>query len=80
MMGDNFTPTPRRQLRGQNRSVGIRLIELTEPSGTLNYKPFLNSAFYTLFYTFIRFTSFYCLYLSVSKSFVLKTELYFKFF
>ena len=37
---DNFTPTPRNQVQGQNTSVGIRLIELTELSDTLNCKPF----------------------------------------
>ena len=29
--GGNFTPTPCQLLRGQNASVGIGLIELTEP-------------------------------------------------
>ena len=38
---DNFTPTPRERLRGQNTFVGISLIELTEPSDTLNCKTFL---------------------------------------
>ena len=38
--GDNFTLNPRRRLRGQNISVGIWLIELTEPSDTLNFNPF----------------------------------------
>ena len=38
--GDNFTPTPRRRLRGQNTSVGIRLTEHTESSNTFNYKAF----------------------------------------
>ena len=38
--GGNFTPTPRQWLRGQNTSVGMRLIGLTEPSDILNYKPF----------------------------------------
>ena len=37
---DIFTPTPRKRLRDQNNSVGIGLIELTEPSDTLSYKPF----------------------------------------
>ena len=27
-------------IRGQNKSVGIGLIKLTEPTKTLNYKPF----------------------------------------
>ena len=38
--GDNFTPTPRKQLQGQNTSVVIGLIELTVLSDTLNYKLF----------------------------------------
>ena len=38
--GDNFTLTPYKWLRGQNTLVGIGLIELTEVSDTLNYKPF----------------------------------------
>ena len=38
--GDNFTPIPRKQLRGQNTSLEIGLIELTDPSDTLKYKPF----------------------------------------
>ena len=73
--GDNFTPTSCKWLRGQNTLVGIGLIELTDPSDTLNYKPFLNIAFYKLFYVY-----FYCSYLRGTKSFVLKTELYLTFF
>ena len=38
--GDNFTPSPRKQLRGQKTSVRIGLIKLTELSDILNYKPF----------------------------------------
>ena len=38
--GNNFTPTPRKRLQGQNTSVGIGLIELTEPSNTLNDRSF----------------------------------------
>ena len=38
--GDNFTPTPHKELQGQNTSVGIRLIELTKLSDTLNYNTF----------------------------------------
>ena len=41
MMEDNFTFTPRERLQAQNMSLGIRLIELTEPFDTLKYKPFL---------------------------------------
>ena len=37
---DNFTHTPCKRLQGQNTLVGIGLIELTEPSDTLNYKSF----------------------------------------
>ena len=37
---DNFTPTPRKGLRGQNTSVGIGLIEFTVTSDTLDYKKF----------------------------------------
>ena len=32
--GDNLNPTLRKLLRGQNTSVGIRLIEFTEYSDT----------------------------------------------
>ena len=35
---DNFTFDPRKQLPDQNMSVGIGLMEVTEPSDTLNYK------------------------------------------
>ena len=34
--GDNFTPTLHKRLRGQSMLVGIRLIELTESTDTLN--------------------------------------------
>ena len=37
---DNFTPTLRKSLQGQNTSLGKALIKLTEPSDTLNYRPF----------------------------------------
>ena len=66
--GGNFAPTPRKRLRGQNTSVGIWLIELTEPSETLDYKTFSNIIFYRRFYTY-----FYCLYLCGTKYFVRKT-------
>ena len=36
----NFTPTPRRRLRGQNTTVVIGLIGLNESSDTLNYNQF----------------------------------------
>ena len=35
--GDIFTPTIHKWLRGQNMSLEIGLIELTEPSDTFNY-------------------------------------------
>ena len=38
--GSNFALTLRQLLQGQNMLVGIRLIDLTEPHDTLNYKPF----------------------------------------
>ena len=38
--GGIFTPTPRQLARYQNTSVRTGLIELTETSDTLNYKPF----------------------------------------
>ena len=38
--GDNSPPNQCKRLRGQNTSVGIGLIELTEPSDTLNFKLF----------------------------------------
>ena len=74
MMGI-VTPTLRKRLRGQNMSMKLGLIELTELSDTLNYKPFLNITFYKLFYT-----HFYCLYLCGKNSFVLKIELCFTLF
>ena len=36
--GDNFTSILQKQLQGQNTFVGIGLIELIEPSYTLNYR------------------------------------------
>ena len=39
--GNNFIPTPRKWLRGQNTSVGIRLTELTETFDTWHYKLFV---------------------------------------
>ena len=38
---DKFTVTSRKGLQGQNTSVGIGLIELNEPSDTVNCKQFL---------------------------------------
>ena len=43
--GDSFTATPCIVLRGQNTSVGTGLIELTEPSDTLNYKLFFKHCY-----------------------------------
>ena len=68
---DNFTPTIHKQFQGQNTSVGIELIELTDPSDTLNHRPFfkhyiLQTVLHVLF----------CFYLCETKPFVLKTELY----
>ena len=40
--GNIFTTNPCQVLRDQNVSVGKVLIELTEPSATLNYKLFFN--------------------------------------
>ena len=37
---ENFNPIPGKRLQGQNVSVGIGLIELTEPFDTLNYRSF----------------------------------------
>ena len=68
----NCTPTPTLQwLPSQNTMVGIELIELTEPSDTLNHSPFLNIAFYKLLYTYCYFS-----YLCEKKYFVLEIELY----
>ena len=52
--GDNFTPIPQKQSRGQNTSVGIGLIELTEPSDRLNYKPlFKHCILQTILHVFL---------------------------
>ena len=54
--GGNFTPTPCKRLCGQNTSVGIGLIELTEPSDTLNNKPFVNHCILqTILHVFLLF-------------------------
>ena len=73
--GDSFTPTLRKQLRGQ----------LTEPSDTLNYKPFLKHfILQTILHKFMWKEIYLCyicfyLYLCRKKSLVLKTELPFTF-
>ena len=36
----DYVATPCKQVSDQNTLVGIGLIEITEPSDTLNYKPF----------------------------------------
>ena len=48
--GGNFSLRPRQRLQGQNKSVGIGLIELTEPSDTWNYEPFFK---YCIFQTIL---------------------------
>ena len=57
-VGGNFTPTIRQRLRGQNTSMGIGLIEFTESSDTLNYKPclkhwFLKTILHVIFIVYI---------------------------
>ena len=52
--------------------MGIGLIELTEPSNILNYKPFFK---HCILQNILQY--FYCLYLRGTKSTVLKTEQYF---
>ena len=75
--GDNFTPTPRQNTQGKNTSVGIWLIEFTQPSDTLKYKLFFK---HCILQTLFFYTYFFCLYLCGTKSFVLKSKLYFTFF
>ena len=53
MVGGNFTLNPRRGLLGQNISVGIWLIEVTEPSDTLNFNPFFKHCILHVFSLFI---------------------------
>ena len=73
--GNNFSPTPRKRLQDQNTSVGMWLIEITEPSDTLNYRSFFRHCILpTVLHVF------FCLYMCETKHFVLKTELYFTFF
>ena len=72
---DNFTPASCKWLQGQNMLVGLRLIEITEPSDTLNYKPFFKYwILQTILHVFLLFV--FC----GTKYFVLKTELHFTFF
>ena len=64
--GPNFTSF-RQGLRGQNTSVGIGITELTQPSDTLNYKPFFK-------HCILLAILHVCLYLCGINFFVLKTE------
>ena len=53
---DIITLIHRKELRGQNTSVGIRLIELTERSDTLNYESFFkHGILQTTLHTFLLF-------------------------
>ena len=55
--GGNFTATLCQPLRSQNTSMRICLIELTEPSDTLNYKPFFKHCILeTILHVFLLFT------------------------
>ena len=76
--GDNFTPTFRQQLRNQNTSVGIGSVEFTEPSDTWTYKPFFPHCILQTILHIYMYS--YGSYLCGTKSFVLKTDLYFTFF
>ena len=54
--GDHFTAILCKWLKGQNTSVGIELIELTEPSDTLNYKSIIKNCFSrTILHVFLLF-------------------------
>ena len=64
---------PLSQLRHQNTLVKIGLIELIEPSGTLQYKPFFK---HCILQTILH-ELYYCLYFLGIRFFVLKTELLF---
>ena len=66
----SFTLNPCQQLQCQYTAVGIKLIELTEPSGVLMnliVSHFLNNAFYKLFCTY------FCFLHLCGKSFCYKT-------
>ena len=71
--GDRCTPTHLKQLQGENMSVGVELIEL-------NFNIELRAIFQTLHFTNCFAHIFFSLYLDGTKSFVLKTELYFTIF
>ena len=49
--GDKLTSTLGLQLRGQNPLVGVRLIELTDHSYPLSYKPFVKKLYFTNYFT-----------------------------
>ena len=49
--GDNLTSTLDLQLRGQNPSLGVGSIELTDHSYTLSYKPFVKILHFTNYFT-----------------------------
>ena len=67
--------SPFQRLRVKNMSVKIGLIELTEPSDTLNYKPFFKHCILqTILHEFLLFIFVWKIY------FVLRTESYFTFF
>ena len=54
--GGHFIPTFCQRLQGQNTSLRIGLIELTEHSDTLNYKPFFkNCVLQTILHIFLLF-------------------------
>ena len=54
--GDHFTTILCKWLKGQNTSVEIELIELTEPSATLNYKSIIKNCFSrTILHVFLLF-------------------------
>ena len=73
--GNNFIPTPCKQLWGQNNRWECDSLNLL--SLLIHWIPgrFLNVANYKLLYTY-----FYCLCFCATKSFFLKTKLYFTFF
>ena len=73
--GSNFTPISRQLLRDQNMSAGIGLVELIDPSHTMNCKPFFKRwILRTILHVALH------LHLRGKKSFVLKSELHFIFF
>ena len=59
--GDNFTLTPRKRLRDQSMLVGNGLIELTEPSDTLDNKRFFK-------HCILQFTLIFSAYICVKQN------------